>query len=137
MSLYSSLLSLFFLPSPNLFLSKAISTSISFSIKLLHRFSDLYSFHKSYSSQVSIYLTLGTSYRCTKGVFTQCHSVAHNSRFSDFPQSVELFLFTFQYFVPMGHYFLPNSCAIWGNYNPIYLLLCAGQLPSHTFSMGH
>ena len=38
------------------------------SMAFLHRFSDLYSFHKSYSSQVSIYLTLGTSYRCTRGI---------------------------------------------------------------------
>ena len=78
--------------SPNLncpicFFQWPFNFNIASSIKLLHRFSDLYSFHKSYSSQVSIYLTLGTSYRCTKGYFTQCRGVAHNSTFSDFPQS--------------------------------------------------
>ena len=31
-----------------------------------------------------------------QGVFTQCRGVAHNSRFSVFPQSAESFLFTFQ-----------------------------------------
>ena len=114
----------------------------SFSIKLLHRFSDLYSFHKSYSSQVSIYLTLGTSYRCTKGYFTQCRGVAHNSTFPDFPQSVQLFVFTFQYLAPMGHHFIPIltqygaitipyiCCFVWGNYHPVRFQW--GINPSHS-----
>ena len=72
-----------------------------------------------------------------QGVFTQCRGVAHNSTFSDFPSVSRIISFHFSVFVPMGHPFHPNSHAIWGNYHPIYLLLCAGHLPSHTFSMGH
>ena len=37
----------------------------------------------------------------------------------------------------MGHYFHPNSHAIWGIFHPIYLLLSMRHLPSHTFSKGH
>ena len=76
-----------------------------------------------------------------QGVFTQCRGVAHNSRFSDFLQSAELFLFTFQWVCAYGVPFHPNSCTIWGIHHPIYflnyLLLCTRHLPSHTFSMGH
>ena len=84
-----------------------------------------------------------------QGVITQCCGVAHNSRFSDFSQSVESFLFTFQYLclwgiisIPIlmpctyGAPFHPNSRATWGIYHPIYLLLCTRHLPSHTFSNG-
>ena len=42
-----------------------------------------------------------------QGVFTQCRGVAHNSRFSDLPQSVESFLFTFQYLHLWGIIFIP------------------------------
>ena len=84
----------------HLVLSKAFSTSI----RLWHRFSDLYSFHKSYSSQVRNYLTstLGTSYRCTKGVFTQCCHVAHNSIFPDFSSISQIISFHFSVFCTYG-----------------------------------
>ena len=75
-----------------------------------------------------------------QGVFTQCSGVAHKSRFSDFFQSAESFLFTFQYLhlwgiisIPilmhMGH--LPSHNFL------NYLLLCKRHSPSHTISMGH
>ena len=86
-----------------------------------------------------------------QGVLTQCHGVAHKSRFSDFPQSAESFLFTFQYFAPMGHYFHPNSHAFqWSApmghlfipilmllYSTTFMLLNTRHLPSCIFSMGH
>ena len=73
-----------------------------------------------------------------QGVFTQCCGVAHNSRFSDFSSISRIIsFFHFSVFAPMGHYFHPNSRAIWGIYHPIYLLLCTRHLPSCTFSMGH
>ena len=113
----------------HLVLSKAISTSI----KLSHRFSDLYSFHKSYSSQVSNYLTFRYISQMYQGVFTQCCGVAHNSTFSDLPQSVESFLFTFnictygalfssQFSCNMGHFTIPYICCfVRGTYHPIHL----------------
>ena len=103
----------------------------------MHGFSDLYSFHKSYSSQVSNYLTFRYILQMYQGVFTQCHDVALNSRFSDFFSISITISFHFSVFVPMGHYFHPHSLTIWGKYHPIYLLLCTGHLPSRTFSMGH
>ena len=87
--------------------------------------------------------TLGTSYRCTKGYFTQCHSVAHNLRISDFPQSAELFLFTFYYFAPMGHHSVPilaqygaitipySCCFVLGIYHPVHFQW--GINPSHSW----
>ena len=121
----------------HLFLSKAISTSISssFSIKLLHRFSDLYLFHQSYSSQVSIYFNFNFRYilQMYQGVFTQCRGVAHNSTFSDFPQSVYLFLFTSsvlcaygasfpsQFLAQYGAITIPYICCfVQGTYHPIH-----------------
>ena len=71
------------------------------------QFSDLYSFHKSHSSQVIIYLTFRYISQMYQGVFTQCRHVAHNSRFSVLPQSVESFLFTFQYLHLWGIIFIP------------------------------
>ena len=45
-----------------------------------------------------------------QGVFNQCTGVAHNSSFSDFSESAELFIFMLQYL------------HIWGIYLPIYFL---------------
>ena len=69
-----------------------------------------------------------------QGVFIQCRGVAHNSTFSDFPQSAELFLFTFQYFVPMGHFTIP-IVTLYGEstipyiYNPFAALYEAFTIP--------
>ena len=110
------------------------------------RFSDLYSFHKSHSSQVIILFNFRYILQMYQGVSTQCCGVAHNSRFSDLPQSVESFLFTFQYWhlwgiisIPIlmpcayGVPFHPNSraqygalsipyicCFVWGIYHPTH-----------------
>ena len=56
-----------------------------------------------------------------QGVITQCSGVAHNSRFSEFSQSAESFLFTFQYL------------RLWGIIS-IPILMHMGHLPSHIFS---
>ena len=55
-----------------------------------------------------------------QGVITQCSGVAHNLRFSEFSQSAESFLFTFQY--------LP----LWGIIS-IPILMHMGHLPSYIF----
>ena len=67
-----------------------------------------------------------------QGVFTQCRGVAHNSRFSDFPQSAESVLFSFQYLCLWGIISIPilmqygaNTipyicCLVRGIYHPIH-----------------
>ena len=78
-----------------------------------------------------------------QGYFSQCRGVAHNSTFPDFPQSVQLFLFIFQYFAPMGHHSIPIlaqygaitipyiCCFVRGNYHPV--LFQWGINPSHSW----
>ena len=100
----------------------------------------MYSSHKSYSSQVGIYFNFNFRYilQMYQGVFhsmPRCSPLFQHSLI--FLNQHNYFFSHFSMLVPMGHHFHPNSRAIWGKYHPIFLLLCAGHLPSHTFSMGH